>query len=521
MAKERLSMRKIKEILRLKWGCSLSNRQVGISCSISHSTVADYILRAKLAGLSWPLEPGMDDAALEILLFAVSQNPVAENRQMPDMEYLYQEMKKKSVTLQLLWYEYKQTNPDGYQYSQFCNLYRQWVKKLDITLRQEHRAGEKLFIDYAGQTVPIVDPKTGEITEAQIFVATLGASNYTFAEASLSQDLASWIKSHVHAFEFFGGVAQILIPDNLKSGVTHPCRYEPDINPTYQELAEHYDTTVIPARVKKPKDKAKVESAVLVSERWILAALRNHSFFSLAELNKLIAQKLKELNNRKFQKLDSTRSKLFETIDKPALKPLPSRAYEYAEWKRTRVNIDYHIEIDRHYYSVPYQLAKEQVDVRFTATVVEVLFKNQRVASHQRSYIPGKSTTLKAHMPKSHQKYLEWTPSGIIKWAGENGPNTQKLVTHILDNRPHPEQGFRSCLGIMSLAKHYCPQRLENACGRALIIKSFSYKSVKSILKNGLDQQPLLFDLAENTPPVTHGNIRGKHYYKSKEAYDA
>jgi transposase len=430
-------------------------------------------------------------------------------------------MKKKSVTLQLLWYEYKQANPDGCQYSQFCNLYRQWVKKLDITLRQEHRAGEKLFIDYAGQTVSIVDPKTGEITDAQIFVATLGASNYTFAEASLSQDLASWIKSHVHAFEFFGGVAQILVPDNLKSGVTHPCRYEPDINPTYQDLAEHYDTTVIPARVKKPKDKAKVESAVLVSERWILAALRNHSFFSLAELNKLIAQKLEQLNNRKFQKLDSTRSKLFETIDRPALNPLPSRAYEYAEWKRARVNIDYHIEIDRHYYSVPYQLAKEQVDVRFTATVVEVLFKNQRVASHQRSYIPGKSTTLKQHMPKSHQKYLEWTPSRIIKWAGENGPNTQKLVTHILNSKPHPEQGFRSCLGIMSLAKHYSPQRLENACGRALIIKSFSYKSVKSILKNGLDQQPLLFDLAENTPPVTHGNIRGKHYYKSKEAYDA
>ena len=346
-------MRKIKEILRLKWACSLSNRQVGISCCISHSTVADYIFRAKLAGLSWPLEPGMDDAALENLLFAVTQNPVAANRQMPDMEYLYQEMKKKSVTLQLLWYEYKQANPDGYQYSQFCNLYRQWVKKLDITLRQEHRAGEKLFIDYAGQTVPIVDPKTGEITEAQIFVAVLGASNYTFAEASLSQDLASWIKSHVHAFEFFGGVAQILVPDNLKSGVSHPCRYEPDINPTYQDLAEHYDTTVIPARVKKPKDKAKVESAVLVSERWILAALRNYSFFSLAELNKLIGQKLEQLNNRSFQKLDSTSSKLFETIDKPELKPLPSRAYEYAEWKKTRVNIDYHIEIDRHYYSVP------------------------------------------------------------------------------------------------------------------------------------------------------------------------
>ena len=514
-------MRKIKEVLRLKWAQKLSNRKIAKSCFISRSTVADYLLRAKLAGLSWPVDPELDDAALENLLFPVTDKSVPAEGLMPDMEYLYREMKRKSVTMQLLWYEYKQANPDGYQYSQFCNLYRQWIKKLDVTLRQEHRAGEKLFIDYAGQTVSIVDPKTGEITEAQIFVATLGASNYTFAEASLSQDLPSWIKSHVHAFEFFGGCSEILVPDNLKSGVTNPCRYEPDINPTYLDLAEHYNTTVIPARVKKPRDKAKVESGVLVSERWILAALRNHTFFSLAELNHLMAQKLEKLNNRKFQKLDSTRRKLFETIDKPALKPLPSRPYQYAEWKKARVNIDYHIEIYRHYYSVPYQLAREQVDVRITTTTVEVLFKNQRVASHQRSYIPWKSTTVKEHMPKSHQKYLEWTPSRIIRWAGKNGPKTEKLVTHILDSRPHPEQGFRSCLGIMSLAKHYSPERLENACSRALIIKGSSYKSVKSILKNGLDQQPLLFDQTENTPPLTHDNIRGKHYYGYKEVCDA
>jgi len=514
MAKERLSMRKIKEILRLKWDCNLSNRQIAESCSISHSTVADYLLRAKLAGLSWPLEAELDDAVIENLLFPVTQNPVPARRQMPDMGYLYQELKKKSVTLQLLWYEYKQANPEGYQYSQFCNRYRQWAKKLDVTLRQEHRAGEKLFIDYAGQTGSIVERKTGEVTEAQIFVAALGASNYTFAEASLSQELPSWIKSHVRAFEFFGGVTEILVPDNLKSGVTKPCRYEPDINPTYQDLATHYDTTVIPARAGKPRDKAKVESAVLVAERWILAALRNHTFFSLAELNHFIAKKLEELNNRKFQKLDTTRRRLFETVDKPALKPLPSRPYEYAEWKKARVNIDYHIEIYRHYYSVPYQLAREQVDVRLTAATVEVLFKNRRVASHRRSYIPGQSTTLAEHMPKSHQKYLEWTPSRIINWAGKNGPNTQKLVTRILDSRPHPEQGFRSCLGIMSLAKPYSPERLENACSRALMIKGFSYKSVKSILKNGLDQQPLLFDQTETKPPLTHDNIRGKRYYQ-------
>jgi transposase len=426
-------------------------------------------------------------------------------------------MKKKSVTLQLLWYEYKQENPEGYQYSRFCHLYRQWVNKLDVTLRQQHRAGEKLFLDYAGQTVPIIDPATGQIHEAQIFIAALGASNYTFAEATLGQDLPSWIRSHVHAFEFLGGVPYILVPDNLKAGVTNPCRYEPDINPTYQDLAEHYGTTVIPARPGKPRDKAKVESAVLVAERWILAALRNQTFFSLTELNKAIREKLPELNNRRFQKLNTTRKILYETIDKPALKPLPVHPYEYAEWKKARVNIDYHIEIDHHYYSVPYQLVREQVDVRLTATTVEVLFKNRRVAAHKRSYVPGGFTTIKEHMPKSHQRYLEWTPSRIIKWAGKSGPNTQKLVTRILENRPHPEQGFRSALGIVRLGKHYTPARVEKASIRALAIGACSYKSVKSILKNGLDRQPLLLEQPQEAQPPTHHNIRGRLYYHSKK----
>ena len=507
-------MRKIKEVLRLKWAHKLSNRKIAKSCFISRSTVADYLLRAKLAGFSWPLDPELDDAAIENRLFPVTDKSVPAESRMPDMGYLYRELKRKSVTMQLLWYEYKQANPDGYQYSQFCNLYRQWVKKLDLTLRQEHRAGEKLFIDYAGQTVSIVDPKTGEITEAQIFLAALGASNYTFVEASLSQDLPSWIKSHVHAFEFFGGVAEILVPDNLKTGVTNPCRYEPDINPTYQDLAEHYGTTVIPARSRRPKDKAKVESAVFVAERWILAALRNHTFFSLAELNRAIAEKLHDLNNRKFQKLNTTRRQLFETIDRPALKSLPSRPYEYAEWKKARVNIDYHIEIDRHYYSVPYQLAREQVDVRLTSSTVEVLFKNKRVASHQRDYRKGAFITLTEHMPKSHQRYLEWTPSRIIRWAEKNGPKTKRLITQILDSRTHPEQGYRSSLGIMRLGKAYSPERLEAACERALFINAYSYKSVQSILKKGLDQQPFLFEQIENAKPLNHYNIRGKRYYR-------
>ena len=513
MAKRRLSMRKIKEVLRLKWGRKLTNRQIATSCSISHSTVREYLLRAELAGLKWPLHPDLDDAAIEHLLFPVAQRDGSVKRQMPDMNYLFQELRKKSVTLQLLWYEYKQSNPEGYQYSQFCNRYRHWAKKLDVTLRQEHRAGEKMFVDYAGQTVPIINPCTGEIMKAHLFIAALGASNYTYAEASLAEDLPAWIAAHIHAFEFFQGVTEIMVPDNLKAGVTSPCRYEPDINPTYQDLAEHYGTTVIPARPAKPRDKAKVESAVLVAERWIVAALRNHTFFSLAELNRAIAQKLADLNSRKFQKMDTTRRELFESLDKPALKPLPSRPYEYAEWKKARVNIDYHIEVDHRYYSVPYQIAREHVDIRLTATTVEVFFKNRRVASHARLYQQGGFITLTEHMPKSHQKHLEWTPSRIIHWAGKTGPNTQKLVTHIMDNRPHPEQGFRSCLGIMRLADHYSPERLEKASARALAIKAFSYKNVKSILKNGLDQQSLLFEEPDQQTTLNHNNIRGKKYY--------
>jgi transposase len=512
MAKRRLSMRKIIEVLRLHSEHRMSIRQIAKSCSVAHSTVREYLDRARQAGLTWPLAPDLDNTALEAVLFPERSCP-ADRRGMPQMDRLYKEMKRKGVTLQLLWYEYRQANPEGYQYSQFCHHYRQWTRKLDVTLRQEHRAGEKLFVDYAGQTVPIVDGSTGEVVQDQIFIAALGASNYTFAEASPAQDLPSWIRSHVHAFEFFGGVTDILVPDNLKAGVTHPCRYEPDLNPTYQDLAQHYGTTVIPARSEHPRDKAKVESAVLVAERWILAALRNHTFFSLAELNRCIAEKLQELNNRRFKKLDGTRRTLFEAVDKPALKPLPLTPYEYAEWRKVTVNVDYHVAADRHYYSVPYQLVREQAEVRLTSTTVEVLFKGKRVAAHPRSYRQGGFTTLSQHMPKAHQRYLEWSPSRIIRWAEEHGPMTQKLVSAILDSRPHPEQGFRSCLGIMRLGKRYPQDRLEAACARALAIKAYSYKNVESILKNGLDQQSLPFDQDDKSQPLTHQNVRGKDYY--------
>lgn len=509
-------MRKFKEVLRLKFDHQLTNRKIAKSCAISHVTVGKYLRLASKAGISWPLPDDIDDEKLEKRLYAKAPRSVSDTPSMPSMAYLFQELKKKHVTLQLLWYEYKQNNPDGYQYSYFCELYQRWRKQLDISLRQEHRAGEKAFIDYAGQTVPIFNPNTGKVDfEAQIFIATLGASNYSYAEATASQTLPDWIQSHINALEFFRGVPEILVPDNLKSGVTHPCRYEPDINPTYLDLARHYATTVIPARPGKPKDKAKVESAVLVAERWILAALRNHRFFSLAELNQAIAEKLVAFNQRPLQKMKVSRAHLFATIDQPALMPLPARRYEYAQWKKASVNVDYHVEVDRHYYSVPYQLRGQKLDVSMSATTIAVFRKNRRVATHRRSHRKYAHTTLAEHMPKAHQRHLSWTPSRIISWAAKTGPCTQQMVMEIMQRRPHPEQGFRSCLGLLRLGKRYSPERLEKACQRAVAIGAYTYKNVESILKNGLDRQALL--TAPKPRAAVHSNIRGAHYYHSKE----
>jgi transposase len=509
-------MRKVKEALRLSYEKGLSPRQIAKSLDIGRTTIQEYLHRAQQAGLTWPLAPEFDETSLESLLFPSPGSVVHEKRQMPPMEYLHQELKRKGVTLQLLWHEYKEKYPDGYQYSQFCRLYHQWAEKLDPCLHQEYRAGEKLFVDYAGQTMEITDPETGEIHPAHIFVATLGASNYTFAEATLSQDLPSWIQSHVHAFEFFHGVTEILTPDNLRDAVTRSCRYEPDLNASYREMAEHYGVVIIPARVAKPRDKAKVESGVLQVERWVLAPLRHRTFFSLAELNEAIQKELEFLNNRPFEKLQATRKSLFETLEKPVLKPLPIHRFVFAEWKTARVNIDYHIEVDHHYYSVPYQLIHERVEVRLTDTTLEVFLKGRRVASHLRSYLPGKYTTLSEHMPKSHQKHLQWSPSRLIQWAGSIGPHTQRLVAFILENRPHPEQGYRSCLGVLRLRKRYSPERLEAACARALVFKAYSYKNVESILKSGLDQQPSDRSSPSQThlPLLEHENLRGRQYYQ-------
>lgn len=510
MANKRLSMRKIREILRLYHELGLGKKQIGRVCSVSPSTVVHYVRKAEAAGLRWPFPADLDEAAMEALLFP-TEAPRFTERPLPVMAELRKELQVKGVTLQLLWHEYKEKYPEGYQYSQFCEHYRRWTKTLDLSLRQEYRAGEKTFIDFAGKRIAIVNRFTGQIAEAEIFVAVLGASNYTYAEAVESQNLPSWIGAHTRAFEYFGGVSALLIMDNLRSGVSKTCRYEPELNPTYQEMCRYYGTVAMPARAGKPRDKAKVEAAVLLVTRWITAALRHRTFFDLKELNDAIRELLQKLNNRMFKKLHCTRRDLFETVDRPALKPLPPTRYHYAEWKKARVNIDYHIEVEGHFYSVPYQLVRQQVEVRVASDTIEALYKGRRVSIHPRSYLKGKFTTITEHMPKAHQGYTEWTPSRLISWAERTGPRTAQLIETIMSTKPHPQQGFRSCLGIMRLGKKYSHERLEAAAGRALAIRAYSYRSIRSILECGLDR--VATEGKEALPAIQHDNIRGQLYF--------
>jgi transposase len=502
-------MRKIREVLRLS-AAGKSQRQIAMSVGIGQSTVGDCLIRARRAGVDSGND--LDDAALERALYPPKPALPDAARGLPDFSAVHRELKRKGVTLFLLWEEYKAAHPDGFQYSWFCQHYRAWAGKVDLVMRQPHRAGETLFVDYAGQTVPVVDRSTGELREAQIFVAVLGASNYTFAEATWTQGLPDWIGSHQRAFAFIGGVTETVVGDNLKSGVTRPHRYEPDLNPTYAELAAHYGTALLPTRVAKPRDKAKVEVGVQIVERWILARLRDQTFFSLDELNRAIAELLRRLNDRPFRKLPGCRRELYEQLDRPALKPLPAQPYVFATWKKARVNIDYHIEVERHYYSVPYQLVKAEIEARVTAQTVEILHRGRRVASHRRSFKPGGYTTVAAHMPRPHREYAEWTPRRLVEWASRTGPATAQLVGDILARRRHPQQGFRSCLGILRLGKTHGEARLEAACRRALVIGAASYKSIESILKHRLDEQPLP-EPAQPTLAFDHDNVRGPKYY--------
>jgi transposase len=512
MPAERLSMRKIREILQLRWGEKLSQRDVAHSVRVSPSTVFDCVSRAQLAGLGWPLPDTLDDAALEALLYPLPATVAQQPRAVPDWSYIHNELRRKGVTLQLLWHEYKQEHRDGgYQYSQFCELFKRYKGQLDVVLRQDYRAGEKAFVDFSGDGIPMVNPHTGEVSEAALFVAVLGASNFTYAEAFESQQLRHWIAGHIHAYEYFDGVPQITVPDNPKTAVLRPCWYDPELNQTYREMARHYNTAIIPARPRKPRDKAKVEGGVLIAQRWIVAALRNHTFFNIEQINEAIWDKLDELNDRKFQKLDGNRRQMYLQLDRPALRALPPSRYVYADWSRPKVNIDYHVDVERHYYSVPYTLIHKRLEARATATTVEMFFKGRRVASHVRSYVKAGHTTLREHMPPSHQRYLEWSPSRIISWAGTVGPAASAMCEKIMQLRAHAEQGYRACLGVMRLGKVYGNDRVERACERALSVAAVSYKSVESILKRGLDRKPLV--AAAEPKSVEHDNVRGPDYY--------
>jgi transposase len=513
MPAERLPMRQVREVLRLKHVCGQSARQIAAAVGVSRHTVAEYLRRAGVVGITWPVPPEFDDAALERRLFTPPGIIAPEKlRPPPDWARIHGELRRPGVTLLLLWEEYRAGQPEGYGYSRFCDLYAAWRGRLSPTMRQSHPAGERLFVDYAGQTVDVIDAITGEVRAAQIFVAALGASNLTYAEARWTQGLADWLACHVNTFAFIGGAARQLVCDNLKAGVTATCRYEPGINRSYQDLAAHYGTAVVPTRVRKPRDKAKVEVAVQVVQRWVLARLRHRRFFSLAELNAAIRDLIADLNARPMRHLGTSRRALFEAIERAALLPLPGEPYVYAEWRRCRAGIDYHVEVHGHWYSVPSRLVREVIEARITEQTVELFHRGTRVASHLRSPQRGRHTTTPEHMPSAHRRYADWTPARLMREAAAIGPSTAALVERILHAKPHPEQGFRACLGILRLVRAWGAERVEAACQRGMDIGARSYSSIVSILRNNLDRayrpQPV-----PDEPPVQHSNIRGGRYY--------
>ena len=515
MPAERTAMRHVREVLRLKFVGGVPIREIARRLGVAPSTVRKTLDRFHAAGLSWPLPGALTDAALEAKLFADAGTKLGHRRQVePDWTSVQRDLKRKHVTLALLWHEYIERYPEGYRYSRFCELYRSWEAKLSVTMRQTHLGGDKLFVDYAGSTVPvIVDRLTGEVRAAQIFVAVMGASNFTYAEATWTQGLGDWIAAHTRAFAAIGGVPRLLVPDNAKVAVIRACLYEPQVNRTYAEMAAHYGSAVLPTRPRRPRDKAKVEAAVLVVERWILARLRDRRFYSLAELNGAISELLRRLNNeRAIRQLGRTRRQLLEELDRPALKPLPAEPYVFAEWRIRRVGIDYHVELERHFYSVPYRFARSEVEVRLSNRTVEIFAKGERIAVHIRSSGNGKHTTLADHMPSSHRRYANWTIDRIRRDAALIGPATAALCDLILEHRPHPEQGFRSCLGILRLARPFSTARLEAAAARAIEIGALTYGSVRSILDHKLDRHAAHRRSADGAP-ILHPNIRGSRYY--------
>lgn len=510
MAQARMSMRKIKEVLRLKWSCGLSNRAIGRSCRVSSSTVSEYVQRAKRAGLSWPLPDDLDEATLWERLFPVPVRPPEACIPMPDWPVVHKELKGKGVTRQLLWREYRAAHENGFSYSQFCEHYRTWRQLLKPTMRQRHEPGEAM-VDYTGLTMGVMDPATGEKRKAEIFVFSLAVSRYIYAEAHWSQDLPSWIRGHEHAHRAVGGVPPLTIIDNLRSGVSRACRYDPDLNPTFHAFAVHCGTAVMPTRVAAPRDKANAENAVLIVERDVLAPLRNVDFFGLAALNAAIAERLAIVNHRQMAHIGQNRLALLEELDRPALLPLPIRSFEVSDWKLVKVPLDYHVEFDHHFYSVPYTLIGQTVEIRATADVVELLAGGTRVASHPRSHRRGDHTTDPAHMPESHRAHAEWTPERIAAEAERIGPHTAAMVAAILEGPGHPRKSARACLGIVRLARRHAPEHVDEACRYAKTVGALRFKSVQHILLAGLVLPP---EGDTNEPLPTHANVRGAAYYR-------
>ena len=502
-------MRNTREIVRQKWLLKRPHRAISESVGVSVGAVSLALERATEAQLTWEGIESLDDAELEARLYPTVV--AAASRPEPDCTWVHRERHRPGVTLELLHHEYLEQHPDGLRYTTFCDRYRTWLGRRGLVMRQVHIAGDKAFVNYSGKKARIVDPTTGEVIEVELFVATLGASNLTYAEASYTQRSPDWIASHVRAFEYFGGVPAALVPDQLKSGVSHGCRYEPEAQRTYEELARHYGTTVLPARPLHPRDKAKVEVAVQIAQRWLLARIRDEVFHSIGALNARLRELLVNLNGRVMRRYGKSRRALFEEIERSALRPLPASRFEYADWQKARVNIDYHVQVNGHLYSVPFRLVHEEVEARLTADVVEILHGRVRVASHRRSSVRGGFTTITEHMPSAHRAHAEWTPSRILTWAGKVGEGTRELCDAILADRPHPEQGFRSCLGILRLGKRYGEARLEAACSRALRVRARSYRHVESILKNGLDRVAVTDE--QTSLPLTHENVRGRDYY--------
>lgn len=507
-------MRKIRDVLRYRHTTDLSLDGIASALKISKGVVAKYLKLAGLAGLSWPLPDDLDDKELERRLYHRPPVVRASSHVEPDYAQVHQELKKKGVTLTLLWEEYRaDTHAGAYQYTAFCTRYRAWAGTLKRSMRQIHRAGEKLFADYAGPTVPLIDADTGEIRPAQIFVAVLGASNYTYACATAGQTQADWLQGIGQALAFIGGVTELIVPDNPRALIADSNRYEPEPNRGAIEFAAHYGTVILPARPRKPQDKAKVEVGVQIVERWILARLRHRQFFSLAELNAAIAGLLEELNTRPFKKLPGCRRSAFEALDAPYLRPLPALPFVLASWRRARVNIDYHVEFEHHYYSVPHQLVRQEVELRITLGMIEVLAHGRRVASHPRSHRKGAYSTTADHMPAAHRAHAGWSPAKMVSWAESVGTATGKLVERLLEEKTHPEQGYRACLGLMRLTRTVGQSRMEAACERALAIGAHRYKSVASILDKGLDRQPVTGPAQAELPLPEHANVRGPTYY--------